>query len=109
MVARLSLLYGPSRSGREGYFDRTTAALRAGLPQAFFIDEHRTPLDYATAARILVRLAESETPGLFHLGGPERLSRFELMRRAATALGIDPILVRPNRVRRGAARRTSSR
>jgi dTDP-4-dehydrorhamnose reductase len=97
LVARLSLLYGPSRSGRQGFFDRTMSALRAGTPQAFFTDEHRTPLDYVTAARALVRLAEAETLGTIHLGGPERLSRFELMSRAAAALGIDPTLVRPNR------------
>ncbi len=97
LVARLSLLSGPSRSGREGFFDRAMSALRAGTPQAFFTDEHRTPLDFASAAKALVGLAESETLGTIHLGGPERLSRFELMTRAAAALGIDPTLVRPNR------------
>ena len=97
LVARLSLLYGPSRSGRKGFFDRAISALRAGTPQAYFTDEYRTPLDYATAARALVRLAESDTLGTIHLGGTERLSRFELMSRAATALGVDPTLVRPNR------------
>jgi dTDP-4-dehydrorhamnose reductase len=96
LVARLSLLYGPSRSGKDGYFDRATAALRAGTPQAFFADEHRTPLDYASASMILARLALSEARGLLHLGGPERLSRFELMRRAGTALGIDSDLVKSN-------------
>ena len=39
----------------------------------------------------------SETRGTIHLGGPERLSRFELMSRAAAALDIDPVLVLPNR------------
>jgi dTDP-4-dehydrorhamnose reductase len=97
LVARLSLLYGPSRSKREGFFDRTVAALRAGIPQAFFTDEHRTPLDYLSASRILVRLAESKTAGTIHVGGSERLSRFELMGKAAAALGIDLSLLRPNR------------
>jgi dTDP-4-dehydrorhamnose reductase len=97
LVVRLSLLYGPSRSGRDGYFDRTTAALKTGTPQAFFSDEHRTPLDYRAAARVLVRLAESDALGVVHVGGPERLSRFDLMRRAAPALGIDPLLIKPNR------------
>ena len=69
----------------------------SGTPQAFFEDEFRTPLDYATAARVLVRLAESDAQGIIHLGGPERVSRFELMRRAATALGARPELVRANR------------
>jgi dTDP-4-dehydrorhamnose reductase len=97
LVVRLSLLYGPSRSGRDGFFDRAMSALRDGTPQSFFTDEHRTPLDYVTAAKALVRLAETEILGTIHLGGPQRLSRFELMSRAATSLGIDPTLVRPNR------------
>ena len=97
VVARLSLLYGPSRCGQDGFFDRTMAALRAGIPQAFFEDEHRTALDYSTAARIIIRLADNQAVGLFHVGGPERLSRLELMRRAAVALGIDPRLVRSNK------------
>jgi dTDP-4-dehydrorhamnose reductase len=97
LVARLSLLYGPSRNGREGFFDRTLTALRQGTPQAFFSDEYRTPLDYATAATLLVRLTAMETRGIIHLGGPERLSRFELMSRAAAAAGLDPAVVKPNR------------
>lgn len=93
LVARLSLLYGASRSGKAGYFDRAMAALRAATPQSFFIDEFRTPLDFDTAAGILIGLAESDATGLIHVGGTERLSRFELMRRAAVAQGIDPGLI----------------
>jgi dTDP-4-dehydrorhamnose reductase len=96
LVARLSLLYGPSRSQRKGYFDMTIAALAAGIPQTFFHDEFRTPLDYDSAARLLIRLAESPSSGIVHVAGPERMSRFDLMRRAAVALGIDPSLIRAN-------------
>ena len=96
-VARLPLLYGPSRSGRPSFFDRSMAALQRGEPQTFFEDEYRTPLDYRSAAQGLVRLATSDVAGLIHLAGGERLSRFELMTRAAAALGIDPSLVRANR------------
>ncbi|MBX6314753.1 MAG: SDR family oxidoreductase [Isosphaeraceae bacterium] len=97
LVARVSLLYGPSRCGRESYFDRTIAALRRGEPQTLFEDEFRTPLDLATAADLLVRLAESSAAGLIHVAGIERVSRYELIRRAAIALGLDPALVRANR------------
>jgi dTDP-4-dehydrorhamnose reductase len=97
LVARVSLLYGPSRSGRESYFDRTITGLRAGQPQTFFEDEFRTALDLATAALVLVRLAESDLAGLIHVAGRERVSRFDLVRRVAIALGIDPSLVRSNR------------
>jgi len=98
LVARVGLLYGPSRSGKAGYFDRAFASMRAGTPQSFFTDEFRTPLDFNTASAILVRLAESESTGLIHVGGPERLSRFDLARRAAAAvLEVDPSVVRANR------------
>ncbi len=90
LTVRVSLLYGHAPSGREGFFDRAVSSMCAGTPLEFFDDEYRTPLDYATAAGVLVKLAESKVSGLIHLGGPERLSRFELMRRAAAALGIDP-------------------
>ncbi len=97
LVARISLLYGPTRAGQASFFDRALAGLRAGQPQAFFEDEFRTPLDYATAARILIRLAENQAGGMVHVAGRERVSRFELMQRAARVLGLDPGLVRANR------------
>ncbi len=97
LVARISLLFGPSRSGRASYYDRTIAALRQGQPQTLFEDEFRTPLDLATAAVLLTRLAESDVTGLIHVAGRERVSRFDLVRRVATALGLDLGLVRANR------------
>ena len=97
VVARLPLLYGTSRCGRPYFFTKAAEALRNGQPQAFFEDEFRTPLDLATAAAALVRLAESDYSGTIHVAGAERVSRFDLMRRAAIALGLDPALVRPNR------------
>jgi dTDP-4-dehydrorhamnose reductase len=96
LVARLSLMYAPGRPGASDFFDRALSSLRAGEPQAFFVDEFRTPLDYCAAADFLVRLAESEHTGLVHLGGRERLSRYELMRRAAMARGISSHLVLGN-------------
>ena len=97
LVARLSLLYGPSRSARPSYVNRMTDGLRRGEPQAFFEDEFRTPLDLATAAEILVRLATTDQTGIVHVAGAERLSRFALARRVASALGFDPDLIRANR------------
>lgn len=97
LVARMSLMYGPSRSGRPSYYERTIAGLREGVAQTFFEDEFRTPLALESAAAILVRLAESDVQGLLHVAGPERVSRFDLVRRQAMALGLDPALVRANR------------
>ena len=97
LVARVSLLYGPSRCGRESYFDKTLAGLRQGVPQSMFEDEFRTPLDLLSAARALVGLLELGETGVVHVGGRERVSRYDLIRRAAIALRVAPMLVRPNR------------
>ena len=97
IVARISLLFGPTRGGSPGFFDLALEALARGEHQSFFIDEFRTPLDYLTAAEIITRLIESESTGIVHVGGRERLSRFELMRRAAIVRQIDPDRVRPTR------------
>lgn len=97
VVARLPLLVGRSRCGRPSFFDNAVAALQRGEPQPFFEDEFRTPLDYRSAARGLIQLATTDIAGLIHLAGTDRLSRYELMVRAATTLGIDPALVRANR------------
>lgn len=97
LVARLSLLYGPSRNGRASFYDQSVSALRAGKAQVFFEDEFRSPLHYATAAQILTRLADSDATGLVHVGGKERLSRYQLMLRAAGALGLETRLISANR------------
>ena len=97
IVARVCLLFGPDLGGNPGFFDNALAALARGEPRPFFRDEFRTPLDYRSAAEVLTRLIESEATGLVHVGGRERLSRFDLMRRVAIARGIDVNLIRPSR------------
>jgi dTDP-4-dehydrorhamnose reductase len=93
VIARLSLLFGPSVAGRPAFFDDQLRRLRAGESLVCFADEWRTPLGLRTAARALVALAGSDYEGLLHLGGPERLSRLEMAERLAAYLGADPGLL----------------
>jgi dTDP-4-dehydrorhamnose reductase len=94
-AVRLSLLFGPSLSGRPAFFDNQIAALRAGRPVRLFHDEWRTPLALPAAAQALVALARSSFTGLLHLGGPERLSRLEMGQRLAAGLGLSPATIVP--------------
>jgi dTDP-4-dehydrorhamnose reductase len=93
VVARVSLLFGPSLNGRPAFFDQQVAALRDRKPCTLFDDEWRTPLSLACAARGLAALARSDFQGVLHLGGPERLSRWEMGQRLAEFLGCDPSLL----------------
>jgi dTDP-4-dehydrorhamnose reductase len=93
VVARVSLLFGPSRNGRSSFFDLQTSALRNGQSIRVFHDEWRTPLALTTAAQALVAIARSDVTGIIHVGGPERLSRLEMGQRLAAHLGVDQSLI----------------
>ena len=89
-VIRLALLYGPRLGTRPSFFDAQVAALRNGGPRmGLFTDEWRTPVDYATAARAVVDLAFLRATGIWHVGGPERWSRWEMGLRLAQHLQVD--------------------
>lgn len=89
LVVRVSLLFGPGIVDRPTFFDQMTTALRQGRPLALFEDEWRTPLSLATAAEGLLDLAASDYAGLLHMGGPERMSRWEMGQRLAAFLRCD--------------------
>jgi dTDP-4-dehydrorhamnose reductase len=64
-------------------------ALAAGRTAALFTDEFRTPVDAASVADAVGRILRRGGSGLYHLGGPERLSRYELGIRVARVFGLD--------------------
>ena len=63
-------------------------ALRAGRRLRLYADEYRTPVDPESVARAVALLLRGKASGRFHLGGPERVSRYELGLRVARALGL---------------------
>ncbi|HTK74050.1 MAG TPA: SDR family oxidoreductase, partial [Gemmataceae bacterium] len=87
VVARVSLLFGPTLTGRPGFFDGLIASLREGGPVTMFADEWRTPLAMPAAAAALVEIARSDFAGIVHVGGPDRLSRLEMGQCIADHLG----------------------
>ncbi len=96
VVARVSLLYGPSLVGRTSFFDQQVIALREGRPLTLFEDEWRTPVDMTTAARALAAIASSDFVGTLHVGGPERMTRLEMGRRMAACLKLDSASLNPS-------------
>ncbi|MBI1371065.1 MAG: sugar nucleotide-binding protein [Planctomycetes bacterium] len=89
MVVRVSLMFGPARHGSPTLFDQQIAAMRKGEPVRLFEDEWRTPLALPEAAGGLVMACHSKATGLYHLGGVERLSRWEMGWIMAQELGAD--------------------
>lgn len=89
VAVRLSLMYGPGLHGKKTFYDQLLEALRSGKPLNLFNDEWRTPLSIADGARGLIAACDSKAAGLYHLGGPERITRYELGRRVAAKLGLN--------------------
>jgi dTDP-4-dehydrorhamnose reductase len=87
-VVRVALVHG------RGYGQRGTASetiawrLRQGLTLRLFTDQYRTPIDPDSVADAVARLLHGSQQGRFHLGGAERLSRYELGLRTARAFEL---------------------
>lgn len=88
LTVRLPLLFGLPRAARAATFASQIDSLRAGRPLKLFADEYRTPLWLPDAATALLLLARSAECGVIHVAGPERLSRFEMIAKAARTLNI---------------------
>jgi dTDP-4-dehydrorhamnose reductase len=97
VVARVSLLFGPTIGGRRSFFDEQVTALGNRTTCTLFEDEWRTPLGVLTAARALLTIARSDFAGILHVGGPERMSRLEMGQRLAAFLGCDTTVIAPAR------------
>lgn len=81
VILRSSLLLGKSPRGTRSVNERLVADLRAHKRIDLFYDEYRSPIFAQTLSQIIMEFAvgfASETTGLFHAGGIEKLSRYEL-------------------------------
>lgn len=87
-VIRLPLLFGESSSLTRNGFRQMTEALLQGECLTLFSDEFRSP---ARAKRIVhfVMAKLGRESGLLNLGGPERLSRYQMGERLVDVFGGD--------------------
>lgn len=76
-VIRTSLNAGTAARGNT-FNEQCRAAWRRGEATPLFTDEFRSPIAAEVTARAVWELAAANQPGLFHLAGSERLSRFEI-------------------------------
>src|SRR5438477_2305059 len=77
-VVRLSLNGGASPSGNRGFNEQMRRAWQAGKTLKLFVDEFRCPMPAIVAARAIWELAAQRKPGLYHLAGSQRLSRWQM-------------------------------
>jgi dTDP-4-dehydrorhamnose reductase len=77
-VIRTSLNGGISSTGDRGFNEQLRLAWRRGETLRLFIDEFRSPIPAVVTARATWELALKHAPGLYHVAGSQRLSRWEM-------------------------------
>ena len=77
-VVRIVLTAGTSRTGNRSFVEDMCRTAQAGKSITLYADEFRCPLPAGVIARAVWEVAASGQPGLYHLGGSERLSRWEI-------------------------------
>lgn len=77
-VIRVGLNAGTSPTGNRSFVEDMSNSVKDGKSLTLFTDEFRCPLPAGMTARAIWELIEQDRPGLYHLGGAERLSRWEI-------------------------------
>ncbi len=93
LVLRLPLMIGPSLNGRMKFFDHLVAALKGNRKITLFDDEWRTPIAPDTVAHAIALIIEHHVTGLYHLAGPDRMSRYEIGAKLAQIINADPATI----------------
>ena len=77
-VVRISLNGGTSPAGDRGFNEQMCRAWQAGKTLKLFVDEFRCPMPASVTARAIWELVAQRKPGLYHLAGSQRLSRWQM-------------------------------
>lgn len=77
-VVRIVLTAGTSETGGRSFVEDMCQTAKAGKDVTLYADEFRCPLPAGAIARAVWEFMDHVEPGLYHLGGSERLSRWEI-------------------------------
>lgn len=89
-VLRISLPMGVSFNGHAGAIDWIQSRFKKGKPATLFYDEVRTPTYTDCLNRVFEAMLASDLSGLYHAGGPRRLSLFQIAQIVNRIGGYDP-------------------
>ena len=93
LVLRISLPMGISFNGHAGAIDWIQSRFQQAKPATLYYDEIRTPTYTECLNRLATRVLGSSLSGLYHAGGPRRLSLFQIAQIVNRVGGYDPDLL----------------
>ncbi|MCP4353896.1 MAG: NAD(P)-dependent oxidoreductase [Desulfobacterales bacterium] len=93
-ICRMPLMFGYTGGANKNFFYKMVQTLLEGKRVRLFSDEYRTPADTESAAKGLL-LATEKIKGIIHMGGPTRISRYEMGKMIARLLKVSESQVEP--------------
>lgn len=90
---RISLPMGISFNGHAGAIDWIQSRFQKERPATLYFDEVRTPTYTDCLNLVFERVLASDLSGLFHAGGPRRLSLYEIAQIVNRVGGYNPTLL----------------
>ena len=94
-IARTSVVYGWGRKSRPNFGSWTYSELKAGRPIKVVEDQYCSPTLNSHLAVMLLEVAEKQLPGIIHLAGASRLSRYQFALEMADQFQLDRKLILP--------------
>lgn len=89
-ILRISLPMGVSFNGHAGAIDWIQSRFKKHKPATLYYDEIRTPTYTDCLNPLYAKVLASDLAGIFHAGGPRKLSLFEIAQIVNRVGGYDP-------------------
>jgi dTDP-4-dehydrorhamnose reductase len=96
-ICRMPLMFGLPSPVANSFLQTFITNLQAGKELNLFIDEIRTPASATTAAQGLLLAIAKRVSGILHLGGKERISRYDFGLLLADFLQVSSSLIKPGK------------
>jgi dTDP-4-dehydrorhamnose reductase len=93
-VCRMSLMFGLSGPVAKSFIQPMLLAMKEDRELSLFVDEFRTPLSAGAAVSALF-LALNKVQGIIHLGGKERISRYDFGKLMQRVFKFENVKIRP--------------
>ena len=93
-LCRMPLMFGRSSPIASSFLQGIIGNLKAGREVNLFVDEFRTPASASAASSGLLLAIDQKVKGKLHLGGKERISRYEFGLLLADILDIPQELIK---------------
>jgi len=95
VICRMPLMYGLPGPTSQSFVQGFIQKLEAQQPLPLFVDEYRSPAYVEDAAEGLLMALEKGV-GMLHLGGPERISRYQFGLLLAEIFNLDGASISPS-------------